>query len=484
MTDARRSSISTGLLAALLCILLSATAASAGTGTADTPSETTSEQVRYGQILFQEDPGGTLVATSFRFPVGSAQDPDGQEGTAFLLGRALEDEAGQRLATPAARVQVDVSHDEFLVTLLAPPEGWAASVRVVESLLRGSGLSESRIGSLRDDHRARLLFEEGAPVRQFDLERGRLLLGIGHPGARPVEGSRSSTEAISGSDPVGFLERHLDLSAAVVAVVGPVARSEVESALGGPLTMVDGVLPFQEAPALSPPPTAPSPADEPAEIQRQDTVPRGPELPPPPRTRLREAPFQPLTIPEAGAGATAWASPDRSMVDEQLTSTWMAVAWPLPQGTPWTLLEFLAHALEGAVVPSPPGPGQFSTRVQVDWVEGLPVLVFHATVDPRVALRWEERILDGMPGMSQTPLTGSFFELGRRQFRSRVLMSMAAPEDRSRWLVRQAARDGEVVDVQVAIWRLTEEGLAEAAAAAGPPRILLVGPASMMQGDP
>lgn len=479
MTGSRRTQVHAVLLAILLPPLLpvsGATVAAAG--------EVSGERARYAQVLLQEDRGGTLVATSFRFPVGSAQDPEGQEGTAFLLGRALEDEAGQRLAGPAVHLQVDVGQDEFLVTLLASPEAWIEAVRVVESLLRGSDLSESRIGFLRDAHRARLVFEEGAPVRQFELEKRRLLLGIGHPGARPVEGYRSSVEAISGSDPVRFLERHLDPSAAVVAVVGPVSRTDVEAVLDGPLTLVDGVPSFQETPTPGSPPTATAPTDEPPEIRAQDTVPRAPELPPPPRTRLRATPFQPLTIPEGGMGATAWASPDRTLVDEQLTSTWMAVAWPFPRGTPRTLLEFLAHALEGTVVPSPPGPGQFSTSVLIDMADGLPVLVFQATVDPRVALQWEERILEGMPDMSQTPPTGSFFELGRRQFRTRLLMSMAAPEDRSRWLARQLALDGEISDVQGAIWRLTEEGLAEAAAAAGPPRVLLVGPASMMQGEP
>lgn len=479
MTDSCRTQVHAALLAILLTPLLP------GSGVAVAAAEEArGDRARYAQILVQEDPGGTLIATTFRFPVGSAQDPEGQEGTAALLGRALEDEAGQRLSGAAAHLQVDVSHDEFLVTLLASPEGWEGSVRIVESLLRGSGLSESRIGSLRDDQRARLVFEEGAPVRQFELERGRLLLGMGHPGARPVEGHRSSVEAISGSDPIRFLQRHLDAATAVVAVVGPVSRTDVEAVLGGPLTLVDGVPPFRETPALTGPPTVPTPTDEPTEVQAPDTVPRTPELPPAPRTRLRDTPFQPLVIPEGGMGATAWASSDRTVVDEQLTSTWMAVAWPFPRDTPWTLLQFLAYALEGAVVPSPPGPGQYSTSVQIDRVDGLPVLVFQATVDPRVALRWEERILEGMPAMSQTPPTGSFFELGRRQFRTRLLMSMAAPEDRSRWLTRQVALDGEVTDVQGAIWRLTEEGLAGAAAAAGPPRVLLVGPASMMQGEP
>lgn len=431
------------------------------------------------RALVQEDPAGPLVAVTFRFSAGSAQDPEGEEGTALLLAEALEDGGGDRLARLGGLLQVEVDRSTTVITLLAPPESWGEAVAAVQDLLTSSPPSETRIQALRDQHLSRLVFEEGAPVRRFERERNRLVLDASHPGARPLAGTRESVERISAGAVHRFLGQVLSLDEAAAAVVGPVSAAEVERVLGVAPDRMEAVPPFQRAepPSQQPSPPGATAADRPDTLGADETE----DLPPPPRVRLRETPFQPLEVPSATEAAMAWSAPDRIVVDEQLTSTWMAVAWPFPRGTSLTLLGFLAHTLEETLVPSPPERGQYSTHVSVEHVEGDPVLVFSATVDPRVAGRWEDRIVQGMGTMAESPPTGSFFELGRRRYRSRVLLNTAAPDDRARWLLEQLDAAGEVPAFHDELWRLSEEVLARVASAAGPPKVLLLGPRAMME---
>lgn len=445
------------------------------------PERTVSEdraRQAYAALLVQTDPGGVMAASSIRYPAGSARDPVGEEGTAFLLGRALETEARARLGQLGADLEIAVDRDEFLVTLLAPPDRWAEAFRTMDGVLSAAPLSPALVERLREAHRRRLVFEEGAPVREVELERARLLLGGTHPGARLVTGTLASMDRISAEGLLRFRDSHLRRDEAVVAVVGPVDAAEVERTLERSATRVSGTPSF-----IRPDPPRGGRAEPSGDSVVVDTtqVRPGEPLPPPPRVRLRQAPMEPLVVPAAGTAGSAWSSGDRTVVDRELTSAWMVMAWPFSTGTPTVLLEFLAQAIEEAVVPSPPGPGHYSSSTRIDRVEGHPVLLFLATVDPRIANTWERRIVEGMSDIAAAPPTGSFFELGRRRYRTRHLLEVASPDTRSRWLVRRVAEEGEVPDVHSHIWRLTEEGLAGAAASAGPPRILIVGPSEMMQ---
>jgi hypothetical protein len=402
-------------------------------------------------VVVQPEPRGTMVALTLRYPAGSAMDPVGEEGTAHLLGRAIEAEAQRRLRGRASRVEVEVGREELLVTLLTPPDGWSEAFREVVRLLDGPyQLSEAEVDALRHRHRERLVFEAGAPVRAFERERTRMVLGAGHPGARDGWGTPRSIDGISPGSLARFQAEHLRRRASVAAVVGPVTESEAAAVVAGPRRVVTSVSPVHR-------------------------------VPPAPGLRLRDGSGARHEVPAAAGAASAWTSPDRIALDRELTSTWMAMAWPFPEGTSPVLLEFLGLTLHETVVASPPEPGFYSAEVQVEEAYGRPVLVFSATVDPRVAGRWEDRILEGMASIADSPPSGAFFELGRRRFRNALLLPLAAPEGRSRWLAGQLARTGEIPDQEAELRRMNPEDLAAAAGAAGPPRVLLLGPLAMTE---
>ena len=169
------------------------------------------------------------------------------------------------------------------------------------------------------------------------------------------------------------------------------------------------------------------------------------------------------------------------VIDQEVTSTWIAVAWPLPAGTPAVLLDFLVHVVREELNPTPPDPGLYRAEVRMERMGPSPVLLVNATVDPRVTLRWEERILRALESVAQDPPRGAFFELTRRRYRASRLLEQALPEARALWLVRAQAEEGDVPLFTHAIWGLTREGLQGLGQSRGEPRILLFGPARMME---
>jgi hypothetical protein len=438
-----------------------------------------SAQNAYEHAIAQPDPGGVVVALTIRFPAGSALDPEGEEGTAFILGRVLEEEANLRLAPLRSRIEVGVGRHEFLVTLLSPASSWAEALRVLEGILDDGSLSESTASRIRDRQAERALFELGAPVRAFEVERARLVLGVSTPGARPIDGTRESMLRIPDDGPLRFRARHLDRAQATIAVVGPVSESDLERALGPGVRHTSPTAPPTRAAvpaARAAVPTPPVADTGVVEVPARQAAP----LPPAPLTRLRTGSAGALGI---GSGPAAWSTGSRDILDRDLTSTWIAIAWPFPEGTSEVLLDFLGHILLGSVVQSPPEPGLFGIEVSIDFRDASPLLVVSAAVDPRTTLAWEERILQGMARMADSPPEGAFFELGRRRFRNTRLLATAGAADRSRWIARTLGTSRPLPDEELQIWALSRTLLSSASEATAPPRILLMGPRAMIEGS-
>jgi hypothetical protein len=382
-----------------------------------------------------------LVAVTVRFPTGSASDPQGREGAAFLLGRVLEAESQAGLAPLSSRLEVSVARNEFLLSLRAPPSEWDRAWGVVQRALTAPPLTEGSLARIRASHQERLLFETGAPVRRFELERDRLILGATDPGSREASGTSAGVAQLTAEDLNEFRRAHLDLSRTNIAVVGPPTAAQVQGVLRAP-TLVFG----DEGNALSPAPTLPSP----------------------------------LRAPLTPSAPQAWTLGDRLMIDQDVTSTWLSVAWPLPAGTPPLLLDFLSHVVEESLNPIPPDPGLYRAEARIERIGESPILIASVTLDPRIARRWEERVVDALAALAESAPEGAFFELSRRRYRARRLLEWVHPEAKATWLARTQAAHQEVSEFHSQIWALTREGLQDLARARGEPRVLLLGPARMM----
>lgn len=426
--------------------------------------------VQYPQIALQPDPGGRVVAIAIRFPSGSADDAPGLEGAAHLLGRILEDEANRRVLSHGAFVRVDVTRDDTIVSLVASPEDWTAAFRALEETIYDAALPGSRLAPVREELLEILAFESGAPVRAFETELARFLRGVGDPGSRPPRGTASTVEILQLEDLNDFRRRHLVEERAAVVVAGPVTATALE-------TLVSSAVRTLSSAGLASGSAFRDGAGPVVSESRDPAPASGISAPELELHRDRS----PLEVPVDPTGAPAWTVGERVVMDRQLTSTWMAVSFPFPRGTPEFLLDFLGHLVLEGLNPSPPDPGLYGAEVSVLSLDGAPVLTVSAGVDPRIASRWEDRLTSALDSIAAEPPAGSFFELTRRRFRSELLLDRAVPENGVTWLVRRIAEDpGPVPDPAVDVWRLQRESVARAAATAGPPRTILYGPLEMM----
>lgn len=359
----------------------------------------------------------TSVAVALRLPAGSQYDEEGRDGTAWLLGRVLETQAVRALARVGseAAVTVSVERATTLVTVLAFPEDWRTAWRAVDSVLFEAPLDAAVVADQASALADRLAFESGSPVQDFATEAAGLLADPGSPYARPVRGTLATVPVLTPGDLDRYRRTHLRRALAVQAVVGPVPADTV----------------------AAPVPTDPA---------------------------------------SAGAGGLAWVTGDRRYQVQDVTSTWMVVAYPAPPGLPRTRLELIAHLLEEELDPTPPDPDRYSVAVRVEETPGGPVLLVEAAVFPEATARWEARITRALRRFADEPIPDDFFRWRRRRFRTARLLEEGAPEAEAARMTADLLRDGVVRDLSLEIWALDAAAVGEAARALGEPRIFILGP--------
>jgi predicted Zn-dependent peptidase len=359
----------------------------------------------------------TAVAVAVRLHAGSQDDQDGREGTAWLLGRVLEAQAVRALADAGseAAVRVSVERATTLVTVLAFPEDWQAAWAVVDSILFEGALDPAVVEAHRAELAERLAFEAGSPVQDFETEAAGLLAEPGSPFARPVRGTLSSLATLTQRDLAGYRGTHLRRSLAVQAIVGPV--------------------PPDAGAILDPPAPAPSRPD-----------------------------------------GLAWLTGDRRTQVQDVTSTWIQVAYPAPPDLPRTRLELIAHLIGEELDPTPPAPDRYSVDVRLEETPRGHVLVVEAAVFPEATGRWEERITGAVRSLAEEPIPEDFFRWRRRRFRTARLLEEATPEAQAARMTADLLRDGVVRDLGLEIWGLDTQAVGETARALGEPRIFILGP--------
>jgi hypothetical protein len=362
---------------------------------------------------------GTAVAVALRVPAGSGSDPAGLEGAAWLLGRVLEEQINRALDPAAGVVTVSVDRSSTVVTLLAVPDGWRATWERVDAVLFRTPLDVAVLDRLRAEHLQHLAFEAGSPFRDFQGRAAGLLADPGSPFTRAPHGSAGSVAGIGVPTLEAFRAAHLRRDASARSVVGPVRDD----------------LPATSAPA------APPAADD-----------------------------------------VAWLTGDRIVQVEDVTSTWISVAYPVPSGLPRTHLDLVAHLLREELDPTPPPPDRYGLDVRIEETPRGPVLVVEASVFPEAAGTWESRIVGVVGGLASEHMGEDFFRWRRRRFRAALLLRESAPEAEAQRATADLLRDGRVRDLTGEIWGLDAGALRLAAASLGPPRVFVLGPDLAQEG--
>lgn len=369
-------------------------------------------------------PWGTMVAVTVSIPAGSRHDPEERAGAAWVLGHAVADRLRQELDPAEATAEVSVERSRTVFSLLAVPDRWTRAYRTLTGVLFVDPLDEDDVLRARRALMEQLLFESGAPVRDFQQELHETLTSARHPWARPATGYPDQIVQIEIEDLEEYRDAHYRPHTAAISVVGPVSARRVASLI----------------PASA-------------------------------RTTPDEA-----VVQEEVWGSLPWSRGGRSRVVEEVTNTWIGVAFPAPLGSPRTSLEMLAHVVREELNPTPPDPGVYSADVGVVETPIGPVLLVMAAVFPEVAERWEREMVAAVRTLAERPADPTNFQWQRRRFRTEILLQEALPEGRGRRLADDLHRTGQLRDVTAEIWALDAESLSTLAAALGEPRIVVFGP--------
>ncbi len=417
------------MLAAALPMAGSAAAAARGHRATEPRTHAPADTVEL--VVVSERPWSPAVAVTLSFAGGYGDDPPGAEGTAWLLGMVLARAANANLAETGATAEIEVGPTRTWVTLLSTLDDWATAYGIVTRTLLDDPVDPLLAEATRADLAAQLLFQRDAPVRLFELEVQRLLLGPGHPAARAPMGSPSSVSGRTVAALEAARERVYTPDRARVAVVGAVAAEDAAAVAGAHRTLSA-------------------------------------------RTggswMMEGTPLRPA------APGLAWESGGRHGVVDEITNSWIVAAYPFAGTAPRSRFEFVAHVAGDRLVSDPPPPGLISQRVEVRELPSGPVLLVMVAVESYTAAAWERRISEVVNRLSTGTLTQDMVDRERRSFRSARALELAVPEREGRRLLIEAEATGQPGESPAALEQLSPEEFQRTAAQLGKPRVLVYGP--------
>jgi len=194
-------------------------------------------------VVLQEDHRRPLVAVSLQLPFGSADDPPGKEGVAYVSARLLSPSPTLPAQGEALRSggklyvlpDVQVSRDLTELRFLASPADLHAALSTLATSLLQPAVTDANFETMRSGTRAALEKADG-DAAFVGLELFRDKVYAGHPYAHSAFGTPSGLAAVTRADIEGFLKGALRPAGAVVAIAGDFdagkTRADVQELFG------------------------------------------------------------------------------------------------------------------------------------------------------------------------------------------------------------------------------------------------------------
>lgn len=371
------------------------------------------------RIVVASEPGTPVVATEILVLTGPADEPDDQEGVAYLAARAVTAPIQPLLDSLGARLSVRPLKDALSFTVTAAPDVWEDATASLLVSLFHDPVQESAVVRERAAIRSDLQGREANPADAANREADAALYGEDHPWGRPTVGTPASVARLTADEVDDFLRSSFSAERTVAAVVGPVdaegAREHLERFIdsGGALSLdIDSI--------------------EPSE------------------------------------------SPVRR--DYNSITTWITVGYRIPADADLDALRFLAQLALDELEFSPLRRSVFNARAQIDPRVSGGELRFQLVAPPEEADDWAKRIVEVVEEVAHEEMHEVQFQTRLRRYRGERLQTLAPPEERARELARELLLTGTTDGLQLEIEEMTVERLRRAVAQLEAPIVVLLGP--------
>lgn len=190
------------------------------------------------KALLVEDYTVPLIAISFAFKGGSAQDMPGKEGTAQLLTNMLDEGAGEiesqafqeALDDAGVNYAFNVSSDEFSGSIKTLTETAEDSFELLRLMLNEPRFDAEPLERMKAARANRLRAQETNP-QAIASKAFREALFDGHPYARPSDGTLETLEAITSADLDAYRKRVFARDNLVLGVVGAIDAERLKTVL-------------------------------------------------------------------------------------------------------------------------------------------------------------------------------------------------------------------------------------------------------------
>jgi predicted Zn-dependent peptidase len=370
------------------------------------------------RIHVRSEPGSPVVTVEVLLAAGPADEPEGQEGVAYLAARAVVAPVLPVLDSLGARLRVEGGKDAVSMTLTAAPDAWDEATRTLLVALFRDPLEASAVTRQRAAIVAELSAREASPADALEREVDAAVWGRNHPWGRPAVGTAASVGRIEPAAVETFLRRAFSQERALVAVVGPVERADVNAR----------VLAFLEPGPL-----------------------RGGEVPPPVR------------------GDTA------VHTEYNAITAWVSASYRFGADADAESIRMLGSMVLDQVGFGPSRRSVYDAGAAVVRHAGGGELRIHLVVPPREAEAWGARIREAVAGLAASALPENVFAERARRFRGRRLLELDSPEARADAVAR-AALVGDRGDPVTAVQSVTAERLHAAARSLEAPVLVFLGP--------
>jgi zinc protease len=186
-----------------------------------------------------------VIAVSFAFEGGSAQDPEGKPGVAYMLSGLLDEGAGDldsrafqtALEASSIGLSFDASRDVFSGSLRTLSTNLDEAVRLARLALNEPRLDDEPVERIRSQILTGIRSSERDPGEIASREMMTAVFGE-HPYADPNEGTAESVPAITVEELRTYKDKILardNLKVAIVGDIDPAAAGEMLDALFGDL---------------------------------------------------------------------------------------------------------------------------------------------------------------------------------------------------------------------------------------------------------